>query len=259
MSADADAYVNYWHHSGEKIKTLLGIDKTKLGTPEDSRERFLAMIRAPDAAQASVVFTITLNDLVIGYTNLNCYGPSSNYVHLHTYYSSMRAAVRTRGTTPIDSGSGGCGVATVLIGRIIAMCFSLFTLQRLILQTRPINYPINRALDLYMPVDETRYVENPAGLAAAGELHLRYVYPSDVLWLLDRAAFLTSSLARTETKFQGARENRVTQRSDRSNLVQSLLGATAAGSESSPRLRLNSNQNLGQVQNRPLLTIGVAR
>lgn len=188
ISSDADAYVNYWHYSGEEIKNLLGIDRERLGTPQDSRKRFSQMIRVPGVYQPNVIFTITLNGQVVGYTNINRHGVDDYYVHLHTYRSCLRAALGT-GRSGNRGGAGG-GLAAVLIGRIIGMCFDLFPARRLILQTRPENRWINRALDLYMPLAETKYVENPAGLAAPGIQQLRYVDREDALWIVARAEVL---------------------------------------------------------------------
>jgi hypothetical protein len=185
MPSDADAYVNYWHYSGDEIISLLGIDRKRLGTPEDSRKRFFSMIRTPGADQINVLFTITLNAEVIGYSNLNRYGPDDNYAHLHTYRSSVRSALKVR-STDVKTGSA---LATVLIG-LIGGYFELFPIRRLVLQTRTTNRWINRALDLYALPVETKYVDNPAGLAAPGEQHLRYVHREDVPWMLERAESL---------------------------------------------------------------------
>lgn len=192
ISADADAYVNYWHYSGEKIKDLLGIDRERLGTPQDSRKRFSQMMRVPGVYQPNVIFTITLNGQVVGYTNINRYGPDNSYVHLHTYRSSVRPLLRAAGVFSESRGSGnrgGASVGAVLIG-LIGMYFDLFPLTRVVFLTRTTNHAINRALDLYMSPAETKYIVNPPGLAAPGECHIRYVRRVDVPWMRSRAEFL---------------------------------------------------------------------
>lgn len=193
MPADVTAYVHYWHYSGEKVKDLLAIDRKKLGTPEDSRKRFFDMIRIPGADQPNVLFTITLNDEVIGYTNINRYGPEDNYVHLHTYCAGVRSALRARGSRAAPRTGGG--LAAVMIGPILAMHLNLLPVRRLILQTRTVNHWINRALDLYLPPAETRFIVNPPGLAAPSECHIRYVRHEDLPWMLRRAEFLAGSVA----------------------------------------------------------------
>lgn len=185
---DVDAYVNYWHHSGEEIKQLLGIDPERLGTPEDSKKRFFEMLRVPDKYQEDVIFTVTLNDEVIGYSNINrC--TEDSYVHLHTYRGSVRTALQER---KIASTTGAqIGVAASLIG-LVGGYFGLFPIRRVVLQTRTTNRWINRALDLYMPPAETKYVFNPPGLAAPGECHIRYVRREDIPWVRSRAEALAA-------------------------------------------------------------------
>ena len=39
---------------------------------------------------------------------------------------------------------------------------------------------MNRMLDKYVPIAETRYIEHPDGVALPGEFHLRYVFREDV-------------------------------------------------------------------------------
>jgi hypothetical protein len=192
VSSDVEAYVNYWHYSGEKIKDVLGIDREKLGTPEDSRERFYRMIRVPSEKQVSVIFTVTLNAHVIGYTNINRYGLDEEYLHLHTYRSSVRSALRDRKIT--HHTKSNTSLASVLIGYIINMYFDLFPLRRVILPTRTTNRWINHALELYMPPAETLYLNAPAGLAAPNEYHLRYVYRDRARWMRNRAELINNGL-----------------------------------------------------------------
>ena len=188
---DVDAYVNYWHHSGQEIKKLLGIDQEKLGNPQDSRERFLKMIRVPGIYQANVIFSISLNNRVIGYTNVNRHGPDENYIHLHTYRSAIRSTLRAQQSDPSRNIKTGAGVAGVVIGLMMDMYLRLFPVRRLVLQTKPENRWINRALDLYLLPVVTKYVDRPAGLAAPGVLHLRYVGRTEATWMLRRAKFLS--------------------------------------------------------------------
>lgn len=196
VPTDMDAYVNYWHYSGEEIKNSLGIDRTKLGTPEDSAKRFLEMIRVSDADQPNILITITLNDEVVGYTNVNRHSPDDNYVHMHTYRLRMRSALKVRNS--VDSTKTGAGVAVAAIGLMMNMYFNLAPVRRLVLQTRTTNRWINRALDLYMPPAETRYLDTPAGLAAPSEYYLRYIYQEDALWMLKRVELINKGLAQRE-------------------------------------------------------------
>jgi hypothetical protein len=148
------------------------------------------MIRVPGAEQQSVVFTMTLNGETIGYTNLNLHGPDDNYPHFHTYLHIHRPSVRPTPRPVEQVRRRGAGVAAVLVGPIMRMCFDLFPLRRIVLQTRPTSVGINRALDLYMPPAETRYIEKADGLSGPGEFHMRYVYREDASWMFERAKVL---------------------------------------------------------------------
>lgn len=196
IPSDADAYVEYWHYSGDRIKNLLGIDLRKLGTPADSRRRFVKMIRVPGLYQPDVMITITLNAHVIGYTNINRYGSDDNYIHLHTYRSRLRQALDAG--VPLKTPNARAGVAVAAIGIMMEMYFNILPVHRLVIQTLPDNRRINKALDVYMPPAETRYLDNPAGLAAPGLYHLRYVGRQDARWMLTRLKSLKESVPETK-------------------------------------------------------------
>ncbi|HXZ01499.1 MAG TPA: hypothetical protein VEI03_16000 [Stellaceae bacterium] len=195
VAEDADAYVTYWHDSGDRIINLLGINKGGLGTAEDSRKRFLGMMRVPGTTQRSVVFTVTLNGARIGYTNLNMNGPDDNYPHFHTYLHTHRPLIRAAvaGSGRRGGAKDGYGIAAVVLGPLFAMHFSLFPIRRLIIQTRPAAHAINRALDLYLPPAETTHIDRPNGLALPGAFHMRYVHREDAARMLERAHALAQA------------------------------------------------------------------
>lgn len=60
------------------------------------------------------------------------------------------------------------------------MYFDVAPIAQLIHQTRTRNVGVNRMLDRFVAVAETRYIETPDGVAAPGEFHLRYVRREDV-------------------------------------------------------------------------------
>jgi hypothetical protein len=195
LPSDVDAFLKYWHYSGDKIINFLRIDRAKLGTPEDTRQRFFSMIRNPEMVdQPSVVFTLTLNGEVIGYTNVNRRGPDDNYPHFHTYLHTHRDTVRSAVKTPKgrDGARTGAGIAAALIGPVIGVFFEHFPMRRIVLQTRVTSVGINRTLDRYLPPDETKFIEVPDGIASTGEFHMRYVYRKDVPWMIERAHVLAN-------------------------------------------------------------------
>jgi hypothetical protein len=60
-------------------------------------------------------------------------------------------------------------------------------MERLTHQTRTRNIAVNRMLDKWVRIAETRYIEDPDGVALPGEFHLRYVRREDVPALLEKA------------------------------------------------------------------------
>jgi hypothetical protein len=189
---DLDGFQRYWHQSGDRIKELLRIDLTRLGTPDDTRARFLRMIRVPGSDQRSIVFTLTLNGMAIGYTNVNMHGPDENYPHFHTYMHTDREVMRAiAAASPRREGGRGAGVAAVMIGLGVGTLLrNMPRIRRVCLQTRVTSEGINKALDLYLPPAETRHFDNPDGIASPGEFHIRYVHRSDAAAFMERAKLL---------------------------------------------------------------------
>jgi hypothetical protein len=161
---DIAAIIAYWHRSGDEHLDALGIDRSLLGSEEDTRRRYLDALRTGDPEQRSTAFTITLDSRFVGYTLLNRYTPDVNYSHWHIADARWRAS----------------GLSTSLYPHRIKMYFDLFPMVRLIHQTRSRNVGVNRMLDKYVAVAETRCVEKPDGVALPGEFHLRYVFRDDI-------------------------------------------------------------------------------
>ncbi len=164
VAGDIDAVVRYWHGSGDEHLDYLGIDRSLLGGIDDTRQRFVQAIRTGDPNQRSLAFAITLDGEFAGYTLLNRYAPESNYSHWHITNAELRAA----------------GLSTALYPHRIKLYFDLNPMVRLIHQTRTRNAGVNRMLDKYVPVAETRYIDQPDGVALPGEFYLRYVYREDI-------------------------------------------------------------------------------
>jgi len=174
VAGDVDAVVRYWYDSGDEHLDYLGIDRSLLGSIEDTRQRFVQAIRTGDPNQRSLAFAITLDGEFAGYTLLNRYAPEINYSHWHITKAELRAA----------------GLSTALYPHRIKLYFELVPMVRLIHQTRTRNTGVNRMLDKYVPVAETRYIDQPDGVALPGEFHLRYVFREDI------PRFFEKSLAR---------------------------------------------------------------
>src|SRR5580698_11563041 len=89
---DVDAIVEYWFTSGDDFLDFMGIDRKRLGTKEDTRQRLLKAIWTGDANQKTVALAITLDSELTGYTLLNRYTPSTNYGHWHITVPSVRGS-----------------------------------------------------------------------------------------------------------------------------------------------------------------------
>jgi hypothetical protein len=167
---DVEAVVRYWHEATDAHLDFLGIDRARLGSPDDTRQRFLAALRGGIPDQKCHAFGIKLDGLLVGYTLLNRYTAEMNYSHWHIIDPDRRAA----------------GLSSALYPHRIRLYFDLFPIERLIHQTRTRNVAVNRMLDKFVPVAETKHIDNPDGVALPGEFHLRYVTREDVprIWAM---------------------------------------------------------------------------
>jgi hypothetical protein len=161
---DIEAIVRYWHHNGEEHLDAIGIDRARLGPPEATRQRYLRAIRTGDPLQESMAFAILVDGAFAGYTLLNRYAPETNHSHWHVTEPRLRAS----------------GLSTALYPHRIKMYFDVAPIARLIHQTRTRNVGVNRVLDRYVPIAETRHFDAPDGVASPGEFHVRYVHRADV-------------------------------------------------------------------------------
>ena len=171
QAADVEAVVRFWHESGDEFLDYLGIDRTRLGTEDDTRQRFLRALPSGDPQQSSLAFAIDVDGRLAGYSLLNRYTPEVNYSHWHIIHPDLRAS----------------GLSSALYPCRIRMYFDVAPMDRLTHQTRTRNTAVNRMLDKYVPVAETRYVENPDGVALPGEFHMRYVRREDIPGFFARA------------------------------------------------------------------------
>ncbi len=163
--------MRFWYGSSDEFLDFLGIDRSRLGRTEDTRQRFIQAIRTGDTNQTNVAFAITVNGDYAGYTLLNRYTPDINYSHWHITNPALR----------------GLGLSTALYPYRIKTYFDVAPMNRLIHQTRTRNVAVNKMLDHWVAVAETCYIERPDGVGLPGEFHLRYVHRGDVPAFLDKA------------------------------------------------------------------------
>jgi hypothetical protein len=172
--ADLPAIVDYWLLSPEEHLAFMGVDRRRLGSEEDLRKRFLNAIRTGDPSQSTISLGITLEERLVGYTLLNRYSEDVNYSHWHIIVSNLRAL----------------GLSTALYPCRIKAYFDLAPISQLIHQTRTRNVGVNRMLDKFIPISETKYIDKPDGVAEPGEFHLRFVRREDISKIFARAAEL---------------------------------------------------------------------
>lgn len=171
-ASDVPAIVDYWIAMPEESLTFMGIDRQRLGSHNEIHRRFSNAIRTGDANQRNVALGIALEDRLVGYTLLNRYSAEVNYSHWHIIVPALRAK----------------GLSTALYPHRIKAYFELAPIAQLIHQTRTRNLGVNRMLDKFVPISETKFIEKPDGVASPGEFHLRYVRREDIPAILARAA-----------------------------------------------------------------------
>jgi len=170
---DIAAIVSYWHGGSADFHTM-NVDVAKLGTPDDTRKRFEASLRTGDLSQRRIGFAIDLEGQMVGYTVLSQHDAELNFSHWHIVEKDKRTV----------------GLSTALYPHRIKTYFDTSGIARLTHQTSVRNHGVNRMLDKYVPVAETRWVERLDGAGAPGDYHLRYVRREDLPRLFARAAEL---------------------------------------------------------------------
>lgn len=171
-AADVPAIVDYWILAPDEHLTSMGVDRRRIGTQEDIFRRFANAIRTRDARQSNIALGITLAERLVGYTLLNRYSNEVNYSHWHIIEPNLRAK----------------GLSSALYPHRIKAYFELAPISQLIHQTRTSNVGVNRMLDKFVRVSETKFVEKPDGVANPGEFHLRYVRREDIPGIFALAA-----------------------------------------------------------------------
>lgn len=171
-TSDVPAIVDYWLSMPQDSLAFMGIDRQRLGPHDEIHRRFSNAIRTGDANQPNITLGIALDDRLVGYTLLNRYSAEVNYSHWHIIVPALRAK----------------GLSTALYPHRIKAYFELAPIAQLIHQTRTRNLGVNRMLDKFVPVSETKFIEKPDGVASPGEFHLRYVRREDIPAILARAA-----------------------------------------------------------------------
>ncbi len=173
-SADLPAIVDYWLLSPVEHLDFMGVNRQLLGSSEHIHRRFVNAVRTGDPSQSAIALAITLDERLVGYTLLNRYSEDVNYSHWHITVSNLR----------------GRGLSTALYPYRIKAYFDVAPISRLIHQTRTRNLGVNRMLDKFTIVSETKFIDKPDGVASPGEFHVRFVRREDIPRFFARAAEL---------------------------------------------------------------------
>lgn len=174
---DAEQYAAYWAEKPvEKLK-LLGVDYERLGGHDDLLRKFRSLIPKGDIrSQKNAIFSIYMDETLVGYTNTNRHSDEVNFCHIHFYQGGLRNFLRTYLESTPDAERGNPNIGAVLMGIGIAHSLQLFGLHRVIAETRVTNRLVNEAVDQYGPPDETLDLEKPDGLSKSGRFHHRFFY-----------------------------------------------------------------------------------
>jgi RimJ/RimL family protein N-acetyltransferase len=173
-SADLPAIVEYWLLSPVEHLDFMGVNRQLLGSNEDIHKRFANAVRTGDPDQSSIGLAITLDERLVGYTLLNRYSEEVNYSHWHIIVPDLRTK----------------GLSTALYPYRIKAYFDVTPISQLIHQTRTRNLGVNRMLDKFVTVSETKFIDKPDGVASPGVFHLRFVRRADIPRLFARAVEL---------------------------------------------------------------------
>ncbi|QXJ21422.1 hypothetical protein AGRA3207_002274 [Actinomadura graeca] len=154
---DIGAFVAYWH-DGIADLDFLGIDRARLGTREETRERFRAMCRRDGRRDAALGYTFRRDDDVIGYTNINILGRPYGYVHVHL----------------TDPEARGRGFTSAILWHSLPVIadhvLAEYPIDGLVLETRTRNEGIGRVVrGIGLRPRFTGHLEDPDGLAGPGE------------------------------------------------------------------------------------------
>lgn len=172
---DVETFVRYWHDGGADLE-FLGIDPGKLGTREDTRERFRQFCRRGEPKDVAVGFTFCRDDAVIGFTNINILGRRQGYLHVHLTDPTAR---RQGILSAILQHS-----LPVLAGHVLVE----YPIDGLVLETRTRNVGITKVVrGAGLTPRFTGHLADPDGLAGPGEFAVFHLDARTTTSLIEEA------------------------------------------------------------------------
>jgi RimJ/RimL family protein N-acetyltransferase len=156
--ADVEHIVDYWHGTDPALLAPLGVDLSKLRSPEATRARFRAMVPAAQEADAppcsSRAVVLCYGGKVVAYSNLNIKSPQDAILHFHVV---------------ANKGPRVKALAYLLFPRVLRLFFDETGLDRITLQTATVNRHVGRLLAAFGLRPKRVHLDVPDGLARPGE------------------------------------------------------------------------------------------
>ncbi len=149
---DVEPLVQYWHHSPPAFLKSLGVDLSKLKTPEETRRRFQESIPRGAAPRSCVSYIVESEKTLIAYTNLNVHALDEAYAHFHVLAASVRARA----------------VCYVLFPKGMQIFFDTVPVNKIFFQTSPENQNVKRMLESFGLKCHQMCVDAPDGMARPG-------------------------------------------------------------------------------------------
>jgi RimJ/RimL family protein N-acetyltransferase len=132
MAADeADLIIDYFHGSTPEHLELLGVDPTRLPTPERWRERYVRDFAVPVRDRSSLLVIWELDGAPIGFSTADriVYGEQA-HMHLHV----------------VDPQRRGSGIGSACVRETVELYFRALALERLFCEPSAFNVAPNRTL-----------------------------------------------------------------------------------------------------------------
>jgi RimJ/RimL family protein N-acetyltransferase len=132
MAADeADLIINYFHGSTPEHLELLGVDPTRLPTPERWRERFIRDSAAPVRDRSTFLVLWELDGAPIGFSTADkiVYGEEA-HMHLHVVDPQRRKS----------------GIGSACVRKTVELYFRVLALERIFCEPNAFNVAPNRTL-----------------------------------------------------------------------------------------------------------------
>ncbi len=165
---DVDSIVAYWHQSAPSFLRSLGVDLSKLKSPVETRERFLNSLPDAGPSRPRATLVVAADGELISYANLNIRSSDEAYGHFHI----------------LNGGFSARGLAYLLFPAAIQIFFDVLPLRRVLFQTSPENFNINRMLESFGLKPQRVHIDVPDGMARPGAFNFYEIWRDDAKGLI---------------------------------------------------------------------------